>query len=339
VSSQTHCLTNFNCSVITMPDIRNELIPTETFDSAELFRPPPGSTYIYGLSHEDRSGHVSAWQNLAVNVRCIEISDESQASFRASSVEPALFLRSSSGIERLFEGCTKGGRIYIDTTGLTHPVWAAILRAALVARFEVLAVYVEPDRYVRSSAPVEGQIYDLSMRITGIAPMPGFTWISATAGDFVFVPLLGFEGTRLRHVIEQVQPSAGRVVPVIGAPGFKPWYVFETYAGNRAALEEDDAWEAAKYAPANCPFSCYYLLQHIARQHPSAALKVAMIGTKPHALGAVLFAITNPEKIELVYDHPIRKPGRTEGTDRLYVYHVSAIARGATAVPSVRTSA
>ena len=221
---------------------------------------------------------------------------------------------------------------------LTHPVWAAILRAALVARFDVLAVYVEPNRYARSAAPVEGQIYDLSMRITGIAPMPGFAWISTTASDFVFVPLLGFEGTRMRHVIEQVQPGAGRIVPVIGAPGFKPWYVFETYAGNRAALEEEDAWEAAEYAPANCPFSCYYLLQEIARRHPLAALKVAMIGTKPHALGAILFAITNPEKIELVYDHPIRKAGRTDGADRLYVYHVGAIAGGVSA-PSLTRGA
>lgn len=322
-----------------MPDIRSEPIPTETFDSAQLFHPPPGSTYIYGLSHEDRSGHVSSWRDSAANVTCIEISQESQTSFRASGVDSEFFLRSSRGLAKLFGECAQGARIYVDITGLTHPVWAAILRAALVARFDVLAVYVEPNKYTRSSAPVEGQIYDLSMRITGIAPMPGFTWISTTANDFVFVPLLGFEGTRLRHVIEQVQPSAGRVVPVIGAPGFKHWYVFETYTGNRAALEEEDAWEAAEYAPASCPFSCYYLLQHIAGRYPLAALKVAMIGTKPHALGAVLFAITNPEKIELIYDHPIRKPGRTGGADRLYVYHVSAIAGGVTAPPSARAAA
>ena len=322
-----------------MPDIRREPILTKTFDSAQQFRPTAGSTYIYGLSHEDRSGHVSSWRDSAVDVRCIEISQETQATFRASGIDSDFFLRSSGGLAKLFECCAKGGRVYVDITGLTHPVWAAILRAALSARFDVLAVYVEPNRYSRSLAPVEGQIYDLSMRITGIAPMPGFAWISTTTSDFVFVPLLGFEGTRLRHVIEQVQPGAGRVVPVIGAPGFKPWYVFETYAGNRAALEEEDAWEAAEYAPASCPFSCYYLLQDVARRNPLATLKVALIGTKPHALGAVLFAITNPKKIELIYDHPIRKPGRTGGADRLYVYHVSAIAGGMTATPLDRAAA
>jgi hypothetical protein len=321
-----------------MPNIRDEPIPTATYDSAKLFRPLPGSTYIYGLSHEDRSGHVSSWRDSVSdsNVTFVQISDENQASFRASDVESELFIRNTGSIEKIFKSCAQGGQIYVDITGLTHPVWAAILRAALIARFDVLAVYVEPNRYVRSSAPVEGQIYDLSTRITGIAPMPGFAWISTTTSDFVFVPLLGFEGTRLRHVIEQVQPSAGCIVPVIGAPGFKPWYVFETYAGNRAALEEEDAWTSAQYAPANCPFSCYYLLKNIARQYPHDVLKVAMIGTKPHALGAVLFAITNPEKIELVYDHPIRKHGRTAGTDRLYVYHLNAIAGGVIAPSSTR---
>ena len=51
-------------------------------------------------------------------------------------------------------------------------------------------------------------------------------------------------------------------------------------------------------------------------------LKVAAIGTKPHSIGAVLQAIAHPERIELVYDHPIRKAGRTEGEYRTLLYHV-----------------
>jgi len=54
-----------------------------------------------------------------------------------------------------------------------------------------------------------------------------------------------------------------------------------------------------------------------------------MIGTKPHALGAVMFALTSPSRIELIYDNPIRKEGRTDGLDRLLVYHVGAITAGA----------
>lgn len=47
-----------------------------------------------------------------------------------------------------------------------------------------------------------------------------------------------------------------------------------------------------------------------------------MMGTKPHALGAALFA-TVFDDVELVYDHPIRKQNRSSGAGRCHVYHVS----------------
>jgi hypothetical protein len=245
--------------------------------------------------------------------------------------ENEYFLR-SSGLVAIFSQLPASTTVYLDITGLTHSVWAVLLRAALLARLEVRVVYVEPDAYSRSAAPVDGQIYDLSSRINGIAPLPSYAILSPqNANDFLFVALLGFEGTRLRHLIEQVQPAADKIIPVIGSPGFKPWYVFETYAGNRAALMEEGAWQAIRYAPANCPFSCFYVLSDIARTAPRSSLKIAPIGTKPHALGAVLFALTSPTPTELVYDHPIRKDGRTDGTNRLLVYHVSSIASGISA--------
>jgi hypothetical protein len=54
-------------------------------------------------------------------------------------------------------------------------------------------------------------------------------------------------------------------------------------------------------------------------------LQIAPIGTKPHALGAVLFCLSRPRSVELVYDHPIRKLGRTTGASRLLVYDVSSL--------------
>lgn len=316
-----------------MREVSSEPVLTETYPLAERFRPLEGSLYIYGTSPEDRSQHVASWRGATTNLTFVEICSETSTSFKVVGKDGDFLLRSSSGLSPLFEG-QAASRIYLDITGLTHSVWASLLRAALVARREVVVVYVEPNEYSRSESPVEGQIYDLSARITGIAPLPGFAVLSSSSSDALFVPLLGFEGTRLRHLIEQVQPAPERIYPVIGLPGFKTWYVFETYAGNRAALEETGAWQSVRYASANCPFSCFYLLTELARESPMSSMKIAMIGTKPHALGAVLFALTSPSRAELIYDHPIRKPGRTDGTDRLLVYHVGAIASGIAAVGS-----
>lgn len=311
-----------------MRELKREPILTDTFESVNLFTPVPGSVYIYRVSNEDRSGHTGQWQQSCKDVQFIEVTTESVSGFQVSGVEEEFFLRSAASLSRLLAPLGTGRVLYIDITGLSHPTWAALIRAAIAARMEVRAVYVEPYRYKRSAAPLEGQIYDLSARIAGIAPMPGFATISTTE-ESVFVPLLGFEGARFRHVIEHVQPSHERMVPVVGIPGFKPWYVFETYMGNRAALEETSAWHHIEFVPANCPFSCFYLLQELAQCHPNSTLKVAMIGTKPHALGAVMFALTSPNRIELIYDNPIRKEGRTDGLDRLLVYHVGAITAGA----------
>lgn len=311
-----------------MRELKREPILTDTFESVSLFTPVPGSAYIYRVSNEDRSGHTGQWGQSCTDVELIEVTTESVSGFQVSGVEEEFFLRSAASLSRLLAPLGTGRVLYVDITGLSHPTWAALIRAAIAVRMEVRAVYVEPYRYKRSAAPLEGQIYDLSARIAGIAPMPGFATISTTE-ESVFVPLLGFEGARFRHVIEQVQPSHERIVPVVGIPGFKPWYVFETYMGNRAALEETSAWHHIEFVPANCPFSCFYLLQELARRHPNSTLKVAMIGTKPHALGAVMFALTSPSRIELIYDNPIRKEGRTDGLDRLLVYHVGAITAGA----------
>lgn len=297
-----------------------------TYSATNEFTPSPQSVYFYGLSPEARSGHVAAWKTRATDVSTYEITDETPDSFRIAASDSIYFLRGSLSLRRIFSELPKGIVVYLDITGLSHSVWAALLQAALLAEANLRVVYVEPNAYSRSAAPVDGQIYDLSLRITGIAPLPGFAVLStSSSSDFVFVPLLGFEGTRFRHILEQVQPAAGKVIPVIGSPGFKPWYVYETYAGNRAALLEESSWQAVRYAPANCPFSCYFLLNEIAEASPNSAIKVALIGTKPHALGAVLFSLTHSAGTELIYDHPIPRQDRTSGSSRLLVYHVACL--------------
>jgi hypothetical protein len=323
-----------------MREIRDEPILTDTYVTASEFRPEANSLYVFGISTEERSKHMASWRDSVEDIVFKEIEKETPNSFSVAGYDQEYFLRSSSALATFFSDCVPSTKIYIDITGLTHSVWAGLLRAALFARFEVRVVYVEPNEYGRSPAPLEGQIYDLSTKITGIAPLPGFAVLSAkTNADFIFVPLLGFEGTRLRHLIEQVQPASNRIFPVVGSPGFKPGYVFETYSGNRSALMENAVWQSVRYAPANCPFSCFYLLTEFAQSAPRSSLKIAPIGTKPHALGAVLFALTSSTPTELVYDHPIRKSGRTGGADRLFVYHVTAIASGLASTANVRRDA
>lgn len=213
--------------------------------------------------------------------------------------------------------------VFIDITGLSHHVWMPILRLAVEANYKIRCIYSEPEAYKETPNPRPSEFFDLSSKIRGVAPIPTFSKLSKPRElSPVFVPLLGFEGTRFKHVMETLQPEGQNIFPVIGVPGFKLEFPFHTYRGNADALSSDRAWENVLLADASCPFSLYETLASIKVSHPKKYMQVSPIGTKPHALGAALFAIFNSET-ELVYDHPIRKKKRSRGYGKCHVYYLN----------------
>lgn len=305
--------------------IRDRPILTDIYATTDAFAPDAGSAYVFCSSIEERSVHGAFQRQPSDSVALVEVVEEHATDIvvKVNSGDRHVALRSRQQLRAFWEAVGRPS-VYVDITGLRHHVWAPLLRSALEACSRVVVVYVEPGRYRPSLAPTEGVIYDLSESISGVSPIPGFTSLNDSSDDVCFVPLLGFEGTRFAYLLEKVQPPGGKTVPIIGVPGFLPEYPFVTYLGNRLPLLEKHAWKEVRYATANCPFSLYYALEDVAADYPSHKLKIAPIGTKPHAIGAVLYKIVRPESVELVYDHPIRKAKRTEGTARLLAYNVSS---------------
>jgi len=291
--------------------------------AAGVFAPQAGSGYIFAGGPEERASHVEAWWS-AGNVVLAEIVRQEKATLSVA-IEGSLYeahLRSHLELARLLECLPE--KVYLDITGLAHHVWAPLLRAALPVKRCLWAVYVEPGEYTRTPTPTEGTIYDLSEKISGIAPLPGFATLGDVGDDqYAFVPLLGFEGTRLIHVNEHVQAPGDATVPVIGVPGFRLEYPFVSLKGNRKPLVDGRYWVNVRYATANCPFDLFFSLRGIMRDFQRGYLRIAPIGTKPHGLGAVLFALSAEDRVELIYDHPIRKTGRTTGSGRLCLYDIS----------------
>lgn len=297
---------------------------TDVFDGVQSFTPLNGSAYIYGI-FEERSRHVEALLKAApIDVTFVEIREDGQFEVQTGLSDMAkISLRNREHLDTFFVALG-AKRIYVDITGLGHHVWAPLIKVALSHSLEVHAVYVEPQDYAYSPAPRQGDIFDLSERIQGIAPIPLFTTLTPSREqDVCFVPLLGFEGTRLAHMIEQVEPPGQKIFPIVGVPGFRAEYPFHAFLGNAPKLLETEAWKNVRYARANCPFSLFYVLSDILRQNSVNRMKVAPIGTKPHALGAVLASLKFAEPIELVYDHPKRKRERTSGAYHCLVYSVS----------------
>jgi hypothetical protein len=298
-----------------------------SYETVAEFCPEKQSVYVRAHSIEQRSDHVSVWASRAADVDFVEVLGEDRYSISVrypDLSEGRVALRSSDQIKRFWDKVRRP-TIYVDITGLRHHAWAVLLRSALKTRERVVAIYVEPGDYRPSLAPTENQIYDLSERIEGISPLPGFAKTRDAGDNSCFIPLLGFEGTRVSYLISQLEPPGGKIIPIIGVPGFRPEYPFATYMGNRSHLLQTQAWKKVRYASANCPFDLFYVLQDIHGEYPGHVLKIAPVGTKPHALGGILYAIANPKSVELVYDHPVRKAKRTAGMARLLAYHISSL--------------
>ena len=69
--------------------------------------------------------------------------------------------------------------------------------------------------------------------------------------------------------------------------------------GNRTILDKSPAWRAIRFAIANDPFQPLLHTDRHSIELSWKRPKIAPIGTKPHALGAVLYAIARPSKSSL----------------------------------------
>ncbi len=232
-------------------------------------------------------------------------------------------LRDNADLRQWINDC-KESLIYLDITGLGHQVWMPLLRMIVESGKKVQCLYTEPDVYTPSPNPKPGDFFDLSERTTGFKPVPTFARIPRRANTpSLLIPLLGYEGARFKHLIETVEPSDADIFPIVGVPGFEIDYPFHTFEGNAGALSSTRAWQRVDYVDAACPFSVYGHIERLRGEWPGRGIQVATIGTKPHALGAMLYALRD-SSCDILYDHPVRKPGRTRGSGKCHLYDISS---------------
>ena len=317
-----------------MPSLIENPLLTRLYERWESFELEQGSTFIHGTSVEERSIHPPNWELDANGVNFLSFASFENSTDRDFSIcttkidgsQLKLQLRSSNQLGDFFSKI-KSNIIYLDITGLSHHVWAPLLRAAVATSKQIYVVYVEPRTYTFSRTSTDAEIFDLSETIHGIAPLPGFSVLSEPENEesVLLVTFLGFEGRRLAYVLEHVQPPGKKIFPIIGVPGFMPVFPFHTYLGNKNILSQGALHTQSRHIMANSAFDAFYILQQISNDYPDHALKVAPIGTKPHALGAVLFAISTNRSVEIVYDHPIRKQNRTIGSANILLYEINQL--------------
>ena len=215
--------------------------------------------------------------------------------------------------------------VYLDVTGMNCRVAAPFLKVFLENKVSTKVVYAEPSDYIVEEFQKEGIHKDLSETVDGVKPLPGFVNLIPYDDSPVFVSLLGFEGGRFAYLVSNQNPYDEKIRPIIGVPGYKMNYPYISLWGNRHILTQHRCWDHIEYAEANSIVDIYFKLNHIFNESHHSRMMVAPIGTKPHAIGAILYAIKHPNEVELLYDNPKRTLHRTEGVGRVSICDVTKL--------------
>ena len=293
--------------------LRFKQLASGDIDSSELIVAARDST--------ENRGQLGAWADISKArpdvVAWIRSDDREHISIIRESDEVSINLKDEDALASLWSS----PRALIDISGLGHHVWAPLLKSVYAAGVPTRVLYAEPESYKEHPSPASATLFDLSVRFDGLAPLPGFARLTGPQDEnkCIFVAMLGFEGNRPERLLLQIDPQP-KVIPVVGVPGFQIEFPAFTIACNRVFLEEYRAQAELRYARASCPFEAYEAITQIHRDNPDHYLYLAPVGTKPHALATILYALSHPERTELMFDHPVRKAGRTKGIGLIHIY-------------------
>lgn len=214
----------------------------------------------------------------------------------------------------------RGRGIVVDITTLPHPFFLALInQLKAIAPKRVYCTYAEPAEYAKVKDGNETQS-DLSAGFGTLRILPSLVQDPAE-GETLLVSFLGFEGERLKSLLEN-ENSARRLLPILGFPAYRPGWHLRTMQENFVALRDQANHLPFRAVDASSPFEARNAILNVAAQNKDAAIKVALLGTRPHALGALLAHLAMPS-IHLIYDHPIEKSQRSQGIANVHVYDVS----------------
>ncbi len=192
-----------------------------------------------------------------------------------------------------------------------------------VSSFDVL--YVEPEGYRNpgSRGLLNRRDFELSSDVPGYRAVPGNAILLGDRIQNRGVFFLGYEEARLRRAFEELQmirPESS--VVAFGVPAFRPGWEMDSIANNIGVIREHNIRGGVYFCGAENPSAVVDLLNdlHVGLS-TGERLFVAPIGTKPHGIGAALFASAHSD-VGIIYDHPRRTQGRSSRIAHWHLYSV-----------------
>lgn len=192
-------------------------------------------------------------------------------------------------------------------------------------RAHLHVVYAEPRDYLRTSArnPLTRRSFELTNEVAYFAGLPRATILLDGSRAVRAVLFAGYEGQRLQQLFEQVQIRATDSELVFGVPAFRPGWEMNSFANALPIIEEHGLTNRLRFAGAQNPAAAYSVLLDVRTSYPAARLLIAPVGTKPHGIGAAVFACEQ-DNVGLVYDFPVRRGGRSSEIANWHYFEITS---------------
>ncbi len=216
-------------------------------------------------------------------------------------------------------------RVLFESTTLGVPELALLLNAYVQVPGAIGRIcYLEPGKYsLKNEESASSREFELSKLLTGYEGIPTLTKeLEETRHRVVF--FVGFESNRLVRAFEDQPISPMHSDLVFGVPPYRAGWEANSYHNNIRCLSENDLRKRLHYCAADNPQAVLDKLGQIQDGvEPGRQLFVAPIGSKPHGIGAMLYQALHSESVGLLYDHPIKKAGRSEGYGPFHMFDFS----------------
>ncbi len=207
--------------------------------------------------------------------------------------------------------------VLMDLSSLDHVTIMALTKQLLtqVTPRSLFAAYIRPRHYIHQSGTVG---YELSKKIQAVSAVPGFA--RREHDKQTLCAFLGFEGIRLKGVLETVQ-NFERIFPVVAFPSGSPQWYNVTVWNNMDMLQNETKEMTISKCLSEGVFEAIKLLKRIIPQEDNVVL--APLGTRAHSLACAIFACEH-RACRIVYDFAVENDERAVGISHIKIYHLSS---------------
>ena len=227
-------------------------------------------------------------------------------------------------IESAIKDFCKGSLILETTTLRVDEILLSCKAVQQIGVSSISLLYTEPQSYnrFRQSEVLHRRDFDLSTEYERFSGVPGTMLMLNTAFRTKAVFLVGYEEQRLKIAFDQtdIKPENSHIV--FGVPAFQPGWEMDAFENNIRIIRGEKIANNVLFCGAQNPASVIEAIEEVYRSlGTNEQLVVVPIGTKPHGIGAILFACKYDD-VGVIYDHANRKLGRSSLVGTWHLFNV-----------------